>query len=46
MPEASGHGIQIVPGMKQFVLLHATVREIPAGAIPVSEVVKFLESKT
>lgn len=45
LPEftSGAHGVTIIPGMRQFVLLHATVRRpIPADAIPASDVHAFL----
>lgn len=44
-PEVSGHGITILPGFGQWVLLHPVRGESPKGAIPVSAVVDFLEKQ-
>ena len=42
LPEASGYGIQVIPGFGQWALIHPTASS-PPGAIPVEDVVAFLE---
>jgi len=41
---SGGHGVGVIPGFKQWVLLHGTVRPIPPDAIPVSVVTAFLDN--
>lgn len=47
MPELAceGNGVQIIPGLGEWVLLHASVLSIPDDAIPVADVVAFLEQR-
>lgn len=39
----SGRGISIIPGLGDWVLVHANVRAISVDAIPASKVREFLE---
>lgn len=47
LPEftSGGHGISVIPGLEQFVLIHATVRKVPPDAIPARKVVSFLHAQ-
>lgn len=45
MGEYLGAGITVIPGFGQWVLLHGHIRDVPAGAIPVEDVVRFLDAK-
>ncbi len=45
IPESSGYGIQILPGFGPWVLLHPTCVKIPPDAIPVSEIVTYLNTR-
>lgn len=46
MPETTsgGCGVTVIPGFRQWVLLHPVRGEPPEGAIPVEDVVGFLNS--
>jgi hypothetical protein len=48
LPEftGGGHGVTVIPGMGQFVLLHKSVRDIPKEAISVERVIEFLNQQT
>jgi hypothetical protein len=43
--ESGGHGVGIVPGLGDWVLLHPSHNPMPKDAIPVEEVVGFLNSR-
>jgi hypothetical protein len=44
IPEASGYGVTVIPGFGQWMLTSG--EDIPEGAIPVSDIVEFLEGET
>lgn len=48
MPEftSGGHGVSIIPGLGEWVLLHKCSQTIPKSAIPASAVVDFLDARS
>ena len=43
--ESGGHGVSIVPGFGEWVLLHPSHKPMPRDATPVEDVVEFLNSR-